>query len=286
MIIKTVRVKNYRCICDEVLECDPLTALVGPNGCGKSSFIRALELFYTPAPRFSLEDFYAEDAAQPIEVEVTFTGLSASAAQMFQHYVQGTDLTVVRVLSLNEGKQGAKYHGATLQNPDFVPMRSAASAADKRAAYNQIRGTHTDVSAWTNQANALQALQDWEGAHPESCFRERDDGQFFGFTGVAQGYLGRFTRFIPIPAVRDAGDDAAEGKGSVITELMDLVIRTTLSQRADFTRLREQTLTEYQRLTDPVNLTELNALQSSLTDTLKTYAPGTSVSLTWPRRYS
>lgn len=212
---------------------------------------------------------------------MTFTDLSAPAAQKFQHYVQGTDLTVVRVLSLNDGKQAAKYHGATLQNPDFVVIRSAASAAEKKAAYNQTRGTYTDLPVWSSQAAASQMLQDWEAAHSEMCSRERDDGQFFGFTEVAQGYLGRFTRFIPIPAVRDAGDDAAEGKGSVITELMDLVVRTTLSQRADFSRLREQTLAEYQRLTDPVNLTELSALQSSLTDTLKAYAPGAAVTLTW-----
>lgn len=281
MIVKTVRVKNYRCIRNETLECDPLTALVGPNGSGKSSLIRALELFYVSAPRFSLEDFYAEDPAQPIEVEVTFTDLSPLAAQKFQHYLQGTDLTVVRVLSLNDGKQVAKYHGAILQNPEFVAIRSAASAAEKRTAYTHIRGIYTDLPAWSNQASALRALQDWEASHPETCSRARDDGQFFGFTEVAQGYLGRFTRFISIPAVRDAGDDAAEGKGSAITEIMDLVVRSTLSKRADFTTLREQTVAEYQRLTDPANLTELSDLQSSLTDTLKTYAPGATVSLTW-----
>ena len=63
MIVKSISVKNFRSILDEALPCDQLTALVGPNGSGKSTFLRALELFYTPNPRFGSQDFYAEDTA-------------------------------------------------------------------------------------------------------------------------------------------------------------------------------------------------------------------------------
>ena len=63
----------------------------------------------------------------------------------------------------------------------------------------------------------------------------RDDGKFFGFAGVSQGYLGYFTKFIKVPAVRDAAEDAAEGRGSCITEIMDLVVRSSLKS-GDFTR--------------------------------------------------
>lgn len=74
MIIKHVYVKNFRSILDESLPCDCLTALVGRNGAGKSSFLRALEMFYEPSAKVTAEDFYAEDTSQDIEIAVTFSG--------------------------------------------------------------------------------------------------------------------------------------------------------------------------------------------------------------------
>ncbi len=44
MIIESMCVKNFRSILDETLNFEQLTALVGANGSGKSSFLRALEL--------------------------------------------------------------------------------------------------------------------------------------------------------------------------------------------------------------------------------------------------
>ena len=41
MIVKALHVKNFRSILDERIDCDNLTVLVGRNGTGKSSFLRA-----------------------------------------------------------------------------------------------------------------------------------------------------------------------------------------------------------------------------------------------------
>ena len=76
MIIKSIRVQNFRCIKDETLYCENLTVLVGPNGSGKSSFLRALQMFYDPNARYTEDDFYARDTSQSIKITVTFTSLN------------------------------------------------------------------------------------------------------------------------------------------------------------------------------------------------------------------
>ena len=88
MIIKSVRVRNFRCIRDETLPCDRLTAIVGPNGSGKSAFLRALQLFYMAVARYSEEDFYARNTSQHIMITVTFTELTPEERNLFNKYVE------------------------------------------------------------------------------------------------------------------------------------------------------------------------------------------------------
>jgi len=283
MIIKDVRVKNFRSILDESLPCDCLTALVGRNGTGKSSFLRALELFYDPSARVTPEDFYAEDVTQEIETAVTFTELTAEEMDLFSPYVDNDTLTVVRVFSLVPGSKSGTYHGMRLQNHEFADVRNAGGKRNITAKYNELRDTekYQSLPVVGSADQALAALGQWESEHLDECRRLRDDGQFFGFTEVGRGYLGRHTRFIRIPAVRDASDDATEKRGSCVTEIMDLVVRSVLATRKDVTTFKEETLAKYQEILDPSKLTELTSLQFQLTKTLKHYAPDASVSLRW-----
>jgi len=283
MIIKCVNVKNFRCILDATLECDMLTALVGPNGAGKSTFLRAIELFYAGNPTFWPEDFYAEDVNQDIEISVTFADLDDEEQGHFGIYVENGTLTVSRVLSLSGGRASIKYHGSLLQNPDFIPVRAAGGAREVTAAYNQLRQNpaYADLPAVRSRDAALESLRTWESAHLDRCVRRRDEGQFFGFTEVAQGYLGRYTRYIPVPAVRDAAEDAAESRGAPITQIMDLVVRSVLAQREDVVRLKTETQARYNEILDPERLVELASLETRLSATLATYVPDAAVDLSW-----
>ena len=128
---------------------------------------------------------------------------------------------------------------------------------------------------------ATNAIEQWEDDHPESLTRMQDEGQFFGFTGVGQGYLGQYTKLIRVPAVRDASEDATEGRGSPITEIMNLVVRSVLEVREDVTKFKADTQAAYQELLDPAKLTELETLEQQLTATLKQYVPDADVALNW-----
>ena len=284
MIIKTIHVKNFRSVFDDRIDCDNLTVLVGRNGTGKSSFLRAMEMFYDPKAAVSAEDFYAEDTSKDIEIAVTFTDLGTQEKSLFAPYLDGNDLTVVRVFTLS-GKKSGTYHGMRLQNADFTPVRNAGGKREILAQYKEMReqSTYSALPVVRNADEALEAMRQWETANSSSCTKQRDDGQFFGFTEVGNGYLGRHTRFIPIPAVRDASGDATEGKGSCVTELMDLVVRRTLSSRKEFVKLKDDTQKQYREIMDPAKLTELSGLQTQLSETLRYYAPEANVSMEWAK---
>src|SRR6267143_2423392 len=200
-----------------------------------------MEIFFVPNPKFDEHDFYAEQISQRIEIEVTFTALRNEEETRFARYLQNGTLTVVRVLSFVEGKPQASYHGLKLSNPDFAPIRSASKAADSKRLYDELRKDekYSDLAQATTANGRLETLTEWEDGHPDSCSRMEDEGQFFGFKEVGQGYLGQFTKFIPIPAVRDASAEAEEGKGSAITELIDLVVRSSLLTRKDLQELKD-----------------------------------------------
>jgi predicted ATP-dependent endonuclease of OLD family len=284
MIVKALHVKNFRSILDQRIDCDNLTVLVGRNGTGKSSFLRAMEMFYDPKAAVTADDFYAEDTAKEIEIAVTFTDLGPDEKSLFAPYLDGNDLTVVRIFPLS-GKKSGTYHGMRLQNVDFTPSRDAGGKRDILAKYKELReqGTYSTLPVVKNADDALEAMKQWETTNPGSCTKQRDDGQFFGFTEVGNGYLGRHTRFIHIPAVRDASDDATEGKGSCVTEIMDLVVRRTLASRKDFVALKDDTQKKYREIMDPAKLTELSGLQTQLSDTLRYYAPEANVSMEWAK---
>ena len=281
VIIRRIRVKHFRSLLDASLNCDRLTALVGRNGAGKSSFLRALELFYDPTARATNEDYYAGDTSEDIKIAITYGNLPTQAMDLFARYVDDDTLTVVRVFSA--GSKTAPYHGIRMQHPAFSVARQASKASELTKLYRDL-ASKEDYASLPNvrsAADARNALSEWEAGNPEACKRLMDDGQFFGFTGVAQGYLGRFTRFIRIPAVRNAAEEATDKRGSYIKEIMDLVVRNSLAGHADVNQLRDSIQEQYRAVFDPSKRTELNSLEGRLTETLRRYAPDAAISLSW-----
>lgn len=287
MNIRSVRVQNFRSIRDETLDCSLLTALVGPNGSGKSAFLKAIDLLYSTSDRISLSDFYNEDPAGDIVITVTFDDLGEEAKRLFESRVEDGTLTVEKVFSWRDGNPQASYHGSTLQNPDFDPIRAGIGLRDRgataRGALEELRASeeYDALPEWTTIQETLDRLKGWEAAHPERCARRRDDGQFFGFRQVGQGYLGRFTRCLFVPAVRDASADAVEGRGSIFTDLIDLAVRSALANKPEVQGIKERIQAEYTQILSPEKLPELGNLAGQLSTTLQTFVSNAQILLNW-----
>jgi putative ATP-dependent endonuclease of the OLD family len=221
--------------------------------------------------------------SQPIEIAVTFSDLGAEAKELFASYLEGEEITVERVFSSVEDKIQNKYYGSRLSIADFRPVYTAGNATEAKKCYQELDTArkYAGLVPWANRDQSLRSLKEWEESHPEQCSRSRDEGQFFGFTAVGQGYLGRYTRLIYVPAVRDAGSDAEEGRDSPVKEIVDLVVRNSLATHQAIRDLKDETKKRYDAIVDPSKMTDLQALQADLNRTLKNYVADANVELDW-----
>ena len=287
MLIEQIHVKNFRSARDVLLDCSSLTALVGPNGSGKSTLLRALEAFYATATSLDPDDFYASDTSAKIEISITYGSLGVDAAARFSSYAENGKLTITRVFSVVDRKVISSLHGSRLQNPDFTQFRVTLSTEGKQPAreiYAQIRARpeYSSLPPARSAEECVRNLEAWEVSHPTSCLRMRDDGQFFGFKEVGLGYLGEFTRLVFVPAVRDAYQDGSDGRGSVISQILDLVVRSRLEAGDDFRRLIQETSDRYRDVMAlPATREQLSEIEHNLSQTLAGYVPSASIRLDW-----
>ena len=283
MKAKRVHVKKFRCLQDASIDIENLTILVGPNGSGKSCFLHALDLFYSSGARIAEGDFYNHDTTKEIEIAVTFSGLDDAEKELFAAYMDGETLTVTKAINYTSGRPSERLYGTRLQFPGFLEIRQTSAAREKQVAYNALR-EQAEFSSLPSVRRADQIeehLKAWETQNPGRCERLRDDGQFFGWTGVGKGNMRRHTRFVLVRAVREATQDGGEARGSALGELLELVVKGKLAEKAEIREFRERATQEYRELHRPENLPELPSLEEDLSEILQTYAPNASVSLSW-----
>ncbi|WP_300579094.1 AAA family ATPase [Phenylobacterium sp.] len=276
------RIQNFRSLRDVSVELGAHTALIGGNGAGKSSILKALEKFYQPSRHLEVDDYFGRDTEQSVEIELTFSDLTDEETQVFESRVRDGRLTVARVF--DGSSTSGRYHGVVPSEQELNRIRAISAALERRTAYNDLRAQNPRFSGLPVGTSAAQmdaAMNEWEAAHPEALSLQRDDGQFFGFQNASRGALQRFTSFVFVPAVREASVDAADAKASPISQLLELVVRSSILQRADIVQFKEEVNAKFRELTSPDNMPELNALAGRLTNGLRQLYSEAAVGLNW-----
>jgi hypothetical protein len=170
--------------------------------------------------------------------------------ELFAPYLNADMLSVEKVLEWPISRGSQRYYGTRLRNSDFSEVRNAGKATEMRGEYSamRIKEKYKDLPSVTTKDGITEALSNWELGHPGECKWMSDEGQFFGFKEVGEARLERFTHFVHIPAVREAAEDALEGRGSPITELLDIAVRNALTTDEKFVSLQDNVQKNYTRI--------------------------------------
>lgn len=281
MIIERIEIRGFRALKAVQVDCDELVAIVGRNGQGKSSILYALDVFYDTNASVTLDDFHNRDGASPIEIRVTYSNLTDQERAEFGSFIQNDRLMVTKRIETDGQRIIQRYFGAALQIPEFAEFRRLGKR-ERSAALRELitSAKYPGLEGAPRSADAADALiNEYEAAHPESCQPIERQEQFFGPKNIGGGKLDKFTRFVLVPAVRDASVEA-QRKG-VVYELIDTIVLRRINLREDVKQLRNEIKERVTEVMSPENLTELGDLGQSISALLGTYAPGAELRLTW-----
>lgn len=283
MLIKSVEVKNFRSIRGASLDCDNLTAIVGRNGAGKSSFLYAIETFYDIAAPITEEDFFDRDLSSSIEIRVIYGDLRDDEKEEFRPYIKDDKLIVTKRISSENGRIMQRYYAAALQIPQFAAIRAKSGKKDRVSAWNEMvdSGELPNLDGKVRSADEVERLMaEYEAKHPELMEPIEREEQFFGPRNIGGGKLDKFTKYVLVPAVREASDEVS-GKKGAIYQILDMIVLRKINAREDVQEFKSEFEERVKKLYSSENLTELPELGNSISQTLEKFAPGSRLNLGW-----
>lgn len=285
MRIVRVELENYRCLRKVGFSCEPLTALIGANGSGKSTTLKALEFFFRGQSLDDL-DWWGENTDQQVRVTVVFAELAATHADRLCPWLDDAgQLRLTRVAAPDaNGRRAVWFESVRRQVPEFQKIRQIEAATPLRAAFNQLRSDPRfgDLPTVRSQAEARQAMDRWEEQHPELCQPLADHTLMIG--GGGEFDLAGMFEFVLVPAVRDAAQDAVEGRSGGFRQLVELLVRTRLDIDEKLEALRGEIEIRYGELLAADGDAILSETSALLSDRLAALAPGAAVRLHWAPR--
>lgn len=283
MIVQALVAKNLRCLRELNIAVEPLTALLGRNGAGKSCIIHAIDIFYNTAAPISDEEFYNRDTSQPIEIRITYGHLRPDEMTEFAPYLSQGTLTVTKRITNENGQILQRYYAAIPQHPRFAEIRGISGARDRINAWNTL----VDSQEMVGLQRARSAVEvenqmvSFEANHPELLLPIEREEQFLGPPNIGGGRLDKYTRFVLVPAVKDVSDECVQRRGSSLYQLLDLIVLRKIESREDIVKRRSGIQEQIKNLYQPDNLPELRKLGSDISALLALIFPGAELVLDW-----
>lgn len=246
---------------------EDLTVLLGANSAGKSTLMRALEWFFE-GTKLDLDDVRDRDPEAVLSVRVTFNGFRDADRAAFPGYTTGDRMTLLKT---RHPDGSVKLTGRGLILPAFREVRALEGAVAIRGAFNAFLEEHPEMGLEraASQDQALSQMEAWEQQHPAQC--EEDDLDATHLLGaVGQGILRQRFKFVIVPALRDAAQDAQEGRDSALSRLLMAIAEQRDAAGARVAELEREMRARYEQVVTEAHGTSLDELSEAMTQQLRT----------------
>lgn len=276
MRVSRVYIKGFRSLWDVEVPLEGLSVAIGPNGTGKSSFGRALALFFQPEGEVEEEDFsQSEDGVTADEVSIGLSlSVQSSEKDLLDRYLLEDGLHVSRVFS-DAGK--GTYFIRRKAIKEFTSVRSAPKG--HRDLFNQLvdSGAFDGLTKAANKDEAFARMDEWESANDDQCEVVDEPIALFGPSSEVD--LERFLKAVLVGALEDPSRQSEVGKGSAIGALLEVLAELNPIQ-TKVAEVASRADGEISKLLEDSEPT-LREAAESLTAAIGEFAPAVRMELSW-----
>lgn len=255
MRLNKISFRNFRCFVSEVIEFNNYTSLVGPNNCGKSTVLRALNLFYggtSTQSSITSADFYiGAPADESMSIEFQFTNVVGEAARELDHYVRNESVTFELIATRDaNGQIGSKCRGIRYGIGALAPFFEARTAALRKPIYERLQLDYPgELAPWRNLEQAEQAVRALEADRMAEHVPIPSEENAYGATGPVP-ILKKYLDWIYVPAVKDASSEASELRNSAFSKLILFAVHARCDFSARIGQIRTSAVNELQAALD------------------------------------
>lgn len=280
MKIQSVRIKNFRALKDVTIPFDSVTTLIGPNGTGKSTVLRALDWFFNGKPNsLTNKDCFFGVADEDIEVQVTFTDLTEKDRIELGKYAPAGVMTFTAWK--RRSQDGAEVLSANSKSyAPFNQIRSMGSGAEKKTAYNALRTSAPSLNlpVWTNIEAANQAMTTWEAGHTDQLAEAPEALQtnFFGFN--SGGKMSGLFDFVLVTADLRASEESIDGKSSIIGRILERSVDRSAADE-EIAKIVDESRAKQQKVYEEKFKAQLEGMTTQLNEVVASYSPGRTVTV-------
>ena len=238
MKLSQIKIKNFRTFQEEKsIDVYDFTSLIGANNCGKSTILKAIELFLNQEK--PIDSDWCKTCTGNIEITATFSDI-----QEWERDLPG----VAGIIQENEIKLRATYdretkrpkYEAFIQNEiiDDINVNDKFSAISTE--YKEIlRNIEiTSAAEWNTTANKERFKQHLRDNYPDKIRFETAD-----WTSENISIDAALKQAIPhveiIPAVRDASEETKPQAKTTFGKLLNTIILPAIQSTQEFADLRE-----------------------------------------------
>lgn len=281
MKIQSARIRNFRALKEVTIAFDNVTTLIGPNGTGKSTVLRALDWYFNGKPgSLSEKDCSFGAVDEDIEVQVTFCDLTQRDREALGKYAPAGANTFTAWKQ--RSASGIEVFSANAKGfPDFNEIKAATSATAKKELYAELRRARTDLGLPTATTGAAvdQAMTAWEAANTERLVEAPEALQtnFFGFN--SGGKMSGLFDFVLVTADLRASEESLDGKASIIGRILERSVDRTAADEEIATIVKDARVRQQQVYEDKFKA-QLETMTAQLNEVVTSYTPGRAVSVT------
>lgn len=238
MLIEAIRIKNFRAINDVTIKPRSYTTLIGPNNCGKSSVLRAIEIFLNQITP-TIEDWRFEHTEDPIEIEAIFSNLKdweknkpGVSGLVYEGNIR---LRVIYTYNKEKNKVDSKYEA-------FKPEETITGWSDRWGDLSEeiknviVNCGITTGKEWTTKANREKA-RSYIRNNASHLVLYSEPKWSDDSISIAPALKQAIPQAILVPAVFDASDASSPASKTPYGQLLNRIIIPAIQASQEFLAL-------------------------------------------------